>query len=37
MSALNPSLIVGLVALVAVYLVLLDFLKNGLFRYFDLH
>jgi H+-transporting ATPase len=37
MPALTPTVIVGLLALVAVYLVLLDSLKNGLFRYFELH
>ncbi len=36
MPAVNPSLIIGLLALVAVYFVLLDLLKNGLFRYLEL-
>lgn len=35
--ASSPSLIFGLLAFVAIYVVLLDFLKHGLFRRFGLH
>jgi len=37
MTAVNVSLILGLIALVAVYLILMDFLKTRLFRWYDLH
>jgi H+-transporting ATPase len=37
MAPVSPAFILGLMALVATYLVLLDFLKNRLFRRLDLH
>lgn len=36
MAALSPALVAELLAVVLIYLILLDFVKARLFRYFDL-
>jgi len=37
MAPVSPVFILGLIALVVVYLVLFDYLKTRLFRHLDLH